>query len=293
MVEGLRAVSTPPARIGVIAVGPGYFAVMQAKPKRGRAFSATDGISGPPVAIVNDTFEARFWPGLDPLGQRVRLLDGPSQPWLTVVGLVQDILQNNRNPLQHDPLIYLPDSEQPLRSPYLVARTQVPPETLADAFRHEIQRVDEDLPVSDVRTLENHLSRNRLSAAVFGSILSVFAAVALLLASIGLYAVIAHAVSQRTQEIGVRKAIGGSTTDIFRLVLMQGMQPLLFGLLFGLPLAALAGRILRGVLVGVSPSDPIVLLGVILVLLAAGALGCAVPARRAIRVDPAVTLRQD
>ncbi|HLW75562.1 MAG TPA: FtsX-like permease family protein, partial [Bryobacteraceae bacterium] len=137
------------------------------------------------------------------------------------------------------------------------------------------------------------ISRQRLNVTAFGALLTIFAGIALVLASVGLYAVVAHAVSQRTQEIGVRMALGGASRDILALVFAQGMRPLAIGVAIGTIAAFGVTRILRMALVGVSPGDPVTLLGVILVLGTMGVLGCAIPARRALRVDPLVALRCD
>jgi predicted permease len=280
--------------IGAIIASPGYFHVMGVKPRRGRAFTSSDGMAGVPVVIVNETFAAKFWPGEDALGKRLRLVkDHSAQPWLLVVGVLPDILQNFRRPLEHDPLIYLPDAQEPQREMFIVSRTQTQPGALAGAFRRTVQQINENLPVYDVHTLEERLAENRLSVSLLGGMFSVFAGIALLLASVGLYSVIAHSISQRTQEIGLRMAIGGTNRDILRLVYAQGMRPLALGMALGLPAALGVTHVLRMALIGVSPADPATFLAVVLVLLASGVLGCAVPARRAIRVDPIVALRYE
>lgn len=281
-------------RIGGIVVSPAYFQVMHVKPHRGRTFTAGDGTAGSSVVIVNESFARKFWPGEQAVGKRLRLVKNRiAQPWLAVVGVVPDILQNFQHPLEHDPLIYLPYSEEPQREVFIVSRTHVAPGTLAAAFRRTIQRIDGDLPVSDVRTLEDRLARNRLSAALLGGMFTVFAVIALLLAVVGLYAVIAHSVTRRTREIGIRMAVGGTRRDIVRLVYAQGMLPMLWGIAFGLPAAFGLTHALRMVLIGVSPGDPVVFLFAVLLLVTAGVIGCAIPARRAIRVDPNVALRYE
>jgi ABC-type antimicrobial peptide transport system permease subunit len=215
------------------------------------------------------------------------------QRWLTVIGVVPDILQNFRRLLQHDPLIYLPYGEETPRQMSILSRTRVPPGPLANVFRRAVQSVDENLPVYEVRTLENRMVESRLSAKLLSAMFSVFAAIALLLASIGLYAVISHAVSQRTQEIGVRVAMGGARGDILKLVFAQGMRPLALGVAIGLPLAFGITHVLRMTLFGVPPGDPVTFLAAVFVLALAGVLGCAIPARRALRVDPVVALRRE
>jgi putative ABC transport system permease protein len=204
---------------------------------------------------------------------------------------VPDILQNFRQQLERDPLVYVPFAEKPQRQIFILARTAVPPATLTDAFRREVQRTDGNLAVYDVRTLEQRIAENRLGASLFGAMLSVFAVVATILAAIGLYAVIAHAVSQRTREIGLRIALGATRRDIVKLVFAQGIRPLAPGVVIGMLMALATGRLLPVMLVGVSPNDPLTFAAILLVLISAAVLGCLVPARRAIRVDPVSALR--
>jgi predicted permease len=290
--EGAAATGDRLPLLGAIVATADYFRVGQVRPRRGRLYTDEETAADASLTVVNESFAAKLWPGQDALGKRLRVIrDGVPQPWLTVVGVVPDILQDFRHPLDHSPLIYLPYAGAPQRVAYLVARTAVPPSTLAQAFRTEVQRVDEALPVYEVRSLENRIAESRLTTSLFGAICTVFAAVALVLASIGLYSVAAHSVSQRTQEFGVRLAMGGTGRDILRLVFRQSLRPLLYGLMIGLPLAFGVTRLLRAVLTGVSPGDPMTFLAAGVVLTLAGVAGCAIPARRAVRVDPAVVLR--
>ncbi len=292
--EGAIADPARSPQIGAIVASPAYFRVMQMNPRRGRAFTDADGRAGVPVVMVNESFARKFWPRKDAIGKHLRLVtDHAAKPWLTVIGVLPDVLQNFHRPLEHDPLIYLPYAEEPQREMFLVSRTHVPAGTLTNAFRRTVQNMDENLPVYDVRTLESRLAQQRLSASVLGAVFSVFAAIALLLASVGLYAVIAHSISQRTQEIGVRMAVGATRRDILRLVYAQGMRPMLLGMALGLPAAFGVTHILRMALIGVSPGDPLTFAMVVLVLAMAAVLGCAIPARRAVRVDPIVALRYE
>jgi predicted permease len=298
------AAGSPEARpftAGLI-VGADYFRVMQVRAGRGRVFNESDGIAGAPAVLVNDSFAAKAWPGEDPIGRRLRLAHEAGgtrgqvlESWLTVVGMVPDIQQNFQRPVEHAPLIYLPygAAADPQRVMFLIARTAVPPSSMAEAFRKEVQSLDDNLPVFDVSTLEDRIALRRLDVGAFVILFTIFAGVALVLASVGLYAVVAHSVSQRTREIGVRMAVGGTAGDILRLVFWQGMRRIFIGLAVGLPLAAAVTFVLRAVLVGVSPGDPLSLAGAALVLILAGLLGCAIPARRAVRVDPMVALRCD
>jgi predicted permease len=279
---------------GALVVGADYFGVMGVHARRGRVFNDSDGMAGVPVAMVNESFASKAWPGEDPLGKRLRLARGAGlEPSLSVIGVVPDIQQNFQRPLDRTPLIYLLYDADPQRVMFLIARTTVPPYGLAEAFRREVQGLDENLPVYDVRTLEDRIAQSRLNVGSFVMLFTIFAGVALVLASVGLYAVVAHAVSRRTREIGVRMAVGGTAGDIVRLVFSQGMRRIAVGVAIGLPLAFAVTFVLRAVLVGVAPGDPLSLAGATLVLILAGLLGCAIPARRAVRVDPVAALRCD
>ncbi|HTS75589.1 MAG TPA: ABC transporter permease [Bryobacteraceae bacterium] len=264
-----------------LLTGADYFRVMQAEVLHGRIFSDSDR----DAIVVNGIFAARYFPGGDPVGKHIRIGDS----WRTVSGIVPDI-QQSISP-QRTPLVYIPYAADPRREMFIAARTRVPPSSLAAAFRSEVQKLDSNLPLYDVRTLENRIATNRLEVGAIGMIFTVFAAIALALASVGLYAVSAHSVSQRTREIGIRMAMGGAPAKILRLIFVQGLRQIALGLALGLPASMALGRALRGALVGVSPFDPLTLLGVVAILAVAGALGCAIPARRALRVDPVEALR--
>jgi putative ABC transport system permease protein len=283
-----------PPNVHALVVSGNYFRAMQVQPRRGHLFTDSDEASGSPAVIVNQSFATKYWPGRDPLGKHLRLINERApQSWLTIIGVIPDIHQNFQHPLEHDPLIYLPYALQPQRGTFIVARTRIPPTTLVKAFRQEVQRLDENLPVYDVRSLEDRIAQRRLDIGIFVALFMIFAAIALLLASVGLYAVVAHSVSQRTREIGLRMAVGGTARDIVWLVFRQALRQVAIGLIIGLIAAFGVTRFLRAVLVDVSPSDPITFLAVVAVLLLTGTLGCAIPARRAVRVDPVVALRCD
>ena len=174
-----------------------------------------------------------------------------------------------------------------------MARTSGPPDTLSQTFRRAVRSLDENLPAQDMSSLEDRIAMQRLNVTAFGMLFTIFAVIALLLACVGLYAVIAHSVSRRTQEIGIRMAMGAPRDKIVALVVAQGMRQVAIGLAVGLPLAFGGTRVLRGALEGVSPGDPWTFAGVVAVLLLAGLLGCAIPARRALHVDPLVALRSE
>jgi putative ABC transport system permease protein len=280
--------------VGSLVVSNDYFDLMEISPRQGRAFSAVDGHSGSLVSVVNEAFAARFWPGEDVIGKRLRVFDDNSAgPWLTVVGLVPDVLQNNRDSLRHDPLIYLPFAERPLRQVFIVARTTVPSDTVTPAFRRAVQGIDPNLPVYDVLTLATRFAQTRLGATLFGAICGVFAAIAIVLATIGLYSVIAYSVARRTVEIGVRTALGATPGHIARLVIAKSLLPVLLGAAAGLLGAAAVSRVLQSVLYGLSPHDPITFAIALACVAMASLAGCAIPVRRAAAIDPIVALRHE
>ncbi len=282
--------------LGMVVISPDYFRAMDLKPLRGRVFSSSDGKTGLPVTIVNQRFAEKFWPGEEPLGKRVRIFEKDvAQPWLTVVGVVPNIVQNldNTNMRDHDPLIYVPYRQKPIRDMSIMARTLVPPNSLGTAFRKEVAALDQDMPIYNLRSLEERLDINNWAQKVFGSLFGIFALIALVLAAVGLYAVIAHSVSQRTQEIGLRIALGASGPTILQLIFSQGMAQVIIGLVIGLGAAVGLTRALSSLLIQVSPGDPMTLIAVSVVLTAAAVLGCLIPALRAMRVDPVVALRHE
>jgi predicted permease len=281
------------AQLGALVVDANYFRTLGIRMRRGRAFAETES-GGRTEVVVNESFAAKYWPGEDPVGKRLRTAGGQgAHPWLTVSGVVADVQQDLMRPLERNPLVYLPYDGDPQSSVYVIARTAVPPANLVEPFRRAVQGLDENLPAQDVVSLEDRIDRQRLNVAAFGKLFAIFAAIALVLAWVGLYAVVAHAVSRRTQEIGIRMAMGGTRRDIFGLVVRQGMRQVAGGFAVGLPLAMLVTRVLSRGLVGVSPADPATYAGVALLLGLAGLLGCAIPARRAIGVDPLSALRHE
>jgi putative ABC transport system permease protein len=282
--------------VPALVIDPGYFRTLGAVVLSGRAFNDFDLPSGTPVAVVNQRFARRNWPGENALGKRLRLLrDGKPQAWLTVVGVVSNIVQNDPTLQEFDPLVYTSYRQGPGESMFVFARTRVPAGSLVPAFRHELQTIDSDLRVSVVMSLDERL--HQVSSFAFqrniSALFLTFAAIALLLATVGLYAVVAHSVSRRTQEIGVRLAMGAPSNDIFRLVLRQGIAPVGMGLAIGLAASFAVNRVLKAELVQVSPNDPTTLFIASALLVLSATLGCLIPARRAMRVDPAVALRHE
>ena len=279
---------------GSILVSSDYFHSLGIAALNGRLFSPSDGTSGSPVAVVNQMFARKFWKSDDVLGRRFRIVDqNPPGQWLTIVGIIPDVLQNRRDSLQHDPLFYQPFADRPVRQAVLIARTIVPPSTLADSFRRAVQQADPNLPLYDVLTLEQRLEQNRIPINLFSGICGSFAAIAIVLACVGLYSVAAHSVRKRTTEIGVRMALGARRRDVARLVAFQSITPVAIGAAIGLIAAAAVSRVLQSILYGLSPRDPLTFLAAVLILVAAACFGCAVPVARAVSLNPIAALRHE
>ena len=289
-------------RASVVLADPGYFRAVGAAVLLGRDFTGADLPSSTPVAIVNERFAELNWPGDTPLGKRVRLRTGGEAggEWLTVVGVASNIMQADPTRQSYPPLVYRSQRQVPASYVWALAKTALPPSSLVAVVRRELQSIDPAFDVSDVAPLADvvgfdaelmdvahqHLGRN---AVLF----PIFAGCALLLAAVGLYAVISQSVGRRTREIGVRMALGATAAQIWRGVLRQGMAPVVLGLVVGLAVSLGVNRLLQSQLIGVAPYD-LVTMGVasaVLVLL--GVLACRVPARRAMSVDPAVALRRE
>jgi putative ABC transport system permease protein len=289
LVEGQpapQAGRAPEAGWGVVS--DGYFATMRIPVAAGRDFDAHDRLGTLPVAIVSRELAGRSWPGASPLGRRIRQ-EGDSV-WRTVVGVVGDTKQRT---LGEDllPRVYLPVLQSPYESSNVVARTVGDPLAAASAVRAAIWRVDPDQPVWSVTSIEQLLSRS-MGRVRFTTLLTLgFAALALLLAAIGVYGVMAYAVAQRTREVGIRLAIGAAPSQVVALVLGRGVKVTAVATVLGLAGALVATRLLRSQLFGVGPGDPLTFVAVPLVLVGVALVACYLPARRAARVDPVVALR--
>jgi putative ABC transport system permease protein len=279
--------------VSALIVSPSYFRTLGTGLVSGRDFNEADGASGLSVAIVNRMFARLHWQGADPLGKRLRMFDGqPESGWVTVVGVAPDIVQNDPTRQALEPLVYVPSRQRPVAAMWLIARTHLPSADIATTLRHEIQALDADLPIwlgpfSLAERLEEVYWNKRLYAGLF----VILAAVALLLASIGVYAVVACSVRERTQEFGIRMTMGATPRDVLALVFRSEIVQVGIGLAIGLVAALAVNRLLEAELVQVSSSDPIALIVACATLLASAALGCLLPALGATRVDPLVAVK--
>ena len=281
-----------PEIISVIT-SPEYLQTIGIPVVRGRGFTRADGLPGNEVAVVNQLFVAKYIPGENPLGKRLRIHWKGERPWITIVGVNQDFPQTRTDFGDIEPIVYLPYRERPVAGYGLMLRTAVPPKTVASGLRAAIQAIDPDLPAFGVTTLEEQFQRQRWAFTVFGTLFTIFALIALLLSSVGLYAMMAYSVTRRTREIGVRIAMGASALDVMRLVMTQGVRQLAIGLIIGLAAAFGVARVLKSLLVRISPTDPTTFLTISVVLAAVGIFACWLPARTAMKVDPMEALRYE
>jgi len=287
-------------RIGRLLITPSYFPTLEAPIVAGRGFTDLDVLSGAPVVLVNERFARQHWPGGDAIGQRLRLVDRQGDgDWMTVIGIAPNIAQN-RLTRQLDPLVYVPYPQRAIESPrafgdrWLLVRTGLPPVTLVNSFRSALTAIDPEQSIGiGPAPLSDLISRSSQFKAFTTTLFLIFAAVALLLASIGLHAVIAYSVRRRTQEMGIRLAIGATTHDILGLVAREGMAPVGIGLAVGLIASLGSNRLLEAQLIQVSPVDPLTYAIATAVLVASAAVGCWIPVRRAMNVDPVIALRHD
>lgn len=271
-------------------VAPDYFTVMRIRLLQGRDFTLHDDPEAAPVVIVNETFLRRFLPNQNPLGKRIR---GWGE-WLTVVGVVADI---KYQALREKPLPYM---YVPFRQFYRIdtgiglhLRTAGPPEALVPTVRQLVRDLDPDVSIFAATSVERYIAAAVFAQRIAASLLTALGGLALLLAALGLYSVMAYSVSQRTHEVGIRMALGAQPRDIFRLVVKNGMALTAVGLALGLLTCLVVARLLTSMLYGVSPTDPLTLAGIALLLAATALLACYLPARRAARVDPMVALRYE
>jgi len=267
-----------------------YFHAMGIPLIRGRAFTEQDTKDKPRVVIINQTMARRFWPGEDALGKQLKI--GFEKEPREIVGIVGDVKQTTLN-AEPQSGVYLPEQQFPYPGLTLVVRTTSAPGGVTAAVRKEIQSLDPSIPLSNIRTMEGVLSASLAQKRFSMLLLAIFAGVALVLAAVGIYGVMAYTVAERTHEIGIRMALGARGRDVLKLVVGQGMALALIGITIGLIAAFAVTRVMASLLYGVSAKDPLTFIGVAVFLAAVALLACYIPARRAMKVDPMVALRYE
>ena len=284
-----------------IMVDPGYFNALDLGVRRGRGFTESDGAAGSEVVIVNEVFATRYFENADPLGSRIRLgtdLDRGTEdlqsPWHTIIGVSPPVFQQSPNQdLSVQPTIYLPFRQEPPGAFTVLARSRLAGDAVVNGIRSELRLLDADLPLANIRTMDDILAQRNWPYRIFGTLFGTFAVVALLISSVGIYAATAHGIGQRTQELGVRMALGAARRDILWLVLKQGLVRIVIGTVLGVAAAAFVSRVLTSVLVNTTATDPATFASICLLLTAVTMLACFMPARRATRLDPVHALRTE
>jgi predicted permease len=291
MAEGTAAVARDPNVINANVVGPRFFQTVGIAIMNGRDFTTTDAEAAPPVVVLNATAARMHFAGENPIGRRISV-DGPNGPFREIVGVVRD---SKYGSLGEDdvPVAYLPLAQNHETGMVLYVRASVPPGSLAGALRGEIRKLEPNLPVPEITTMSETIGTSLYPARMGAWLLSVFGGLALLLAVVGIYGVLSFSVARRTREMGIRLALGAGSRQVFLLVVRDGMGLVALGVIIGLGGAAFGAKALSRLLYGIAPTDIPSFAGAIVLLGAVAFLACAIPARRAIRVNPVATLRQE
>ena len=294
--------------VTTVTISPTFFETVGAQLQRGRTFGPSDGAPGSETVIINQRFASEFFPGEDPIGRRIRFPPREAKPgspppppgsdpraadWRIIVGISPPIRHGSPQDAEPPSVVYIPIRQEPSGFAYLLIRSRLEPGVIMNAVRREVQAIDQDQPVFTVQTMEQLLAQQQWPFRVFGTVFAIFAIIALVLAAVGLYAVMAYSVTQRTQEIGVRMALGAVGRHVSWLILRRGLIQLVIGLTLGLSGAWFASVALRPLLVRVTPNDPVTFVGITLLLTIVALAACLIPARRATRLDPLVALRRD
>ncbi|MCB1565424.1 MAG: ABC transporter permease [Xanthomonadales bacterium] len=291
-VDGLETPENDPGPHGMQRlVSAGYFQAMEIPLKLGRGFAVTDSADAPPVVIIDQYLAHKFWPGESPIGKRLRR--GDNQPWAEVVGVVGTVKHYRLSEAVEKETLYWPLTQMARAHGMLVIRSHGDPNTLIPALRDAILKVDPEQPVADMRLMTQRVADTLDTQRAPMLLVGLFAIVAIALASIGIYGVLAYSVNQRRGELGVRVAIGAGRGDILRLVLRQAGMLVVVGLVVGVLVAVFAGQGMSALLFGVSRFDPVVFIGVVLLLAVVALVACLLPARRAVATDPMQALRYE
>jgi predicted permease len=282
-------------------VSPEYFRVMRIAVKQGRGFSDGDNAAAPPVAIVNEAFAGRFFDGQDPFAQQLSIGRSLGDPARQVVGVVGDIKQSGLDrpapPMVFVPVPQMPDkllaSVRAFTPSYFTVRTTVEPLSLSAAIKREVAALDSTLALSQFYSMEEIAARSIASRRFYMMLLGLFAVLGLVLAAVGIYGVMNYSVTLRTREIGIRMALGAQRGRVLILILKQGLLLTLIGIGAGLAGALALTRVMRGLLFGVDVTDPMTFAAIMLLLTVVSLIACLIPARRATKVDPIISLRYE
>lgn len=273
-------------------VTPGYMDTMGIPVLLGRGITEQDGERSPRVAVINETFASRAWPNENPVGKHFNWKDGKTEIQIAVIGVVRDT--KSANLFQNTSyLVYLPLAQKYDGGLTLHLRTSTKPEALVAAVQREIRALDKSLPIYSVKTIEQYLGAALSPQRIQATLISGLGLLALLLASMGLYGVLSYSVAQRTQEVGIRMALGAQRRDVLRLVIGQGLKLVAMGLALGVACALAFTRVLKSLLYGVSATDPLTFVVVAVLLTVVALLACYLPARRATKLEPIVALRYE
>ena len=300
-IEGRPATSVKDTAVAVsLSVSPDYFRAMDIPLLRGRYISEQDTADAPGVVVIDEMLATRFFPNDEPLGKRLKMGTSDSKsPWMQIIGVVKHV--KHYGPDEEGRVeVYMPYVQVPAewraaatRSMVLAVRTTTDPTGLTSAIRNEVLQIDKDQPVSQINTMERIVA-DAVAPQKFATwLLGLFAAVALVLAAVGIYGVMAYSVTQRTHEIGIRMALGAARKDVLKMVVSQGMKLALIGVGIGLIGAFAVTRLMSSLLYGVSATDPLTYGGVAVLLAGVALLACLIPARKATKVDPMVALRYE
>ena len=274
-------------------VSPDYFRTLHIPLRAGRLFSQSDGAEAPKVVLISELMAQRWWKNESPIGRRIKIGE-PSfkSPWMTIVGVVADVMHN---PYDHIPrrTFYVPYQQSPALWMDIGVRTAGDPLLAATAVTAAIRSVDSEQPITDLRTMEKSIHNRAIGLNYMAALMGIFGAVALLLSAIGVYGVMAYLVSEQTQEIGLRMALGAPRGSVLQMIFQRGLLTIGAGLVVGLPLAYGFARLMESLIFGVTASDTATFVGIPVALVAAAALAIYIPARRAMRIDPIVALRYE
>jgi putative ABC transport system permease protein len=277
-----------------LVVSPDYFQTMKIPLLQGRFFAEADRDGASPVAIIDREFSERHFPGDDPIGKRVKLSRDPdsSRPWLEIIGVVGNV-KNLGVDRESREAIYRPYFQEAETYMTMVIESESAPEAVAAMVRQTVTRIDPDQPIYRIGSLDRYLADRMVPRRISSVTLVIFAALALLMASVGIYGLLAYAVSRRQQEIGIRMAMGAKAPDILRMILGQATRLAALGITIGLGISFLTTPLLADLLFGVDARDPITFLGIALLLGSVALVSAFLPARRAARVEPLAALRYE